>query len=49
MLDDAEEVEAVRERVRTAGIEAEEAEGGLLVRDPWEIAVLFVGPEGPTA
>ena len=46
VLDDAEEVAAVRERVGAAGIEVEEAEGGLLVRDPWGIAVLFVAPEG---
>ena len=48
VLDDAEEVEAVRERVRAAGIEAEEAKGGLLVRDPWEIAALFVTPDALT-
>jgi hypothetical protein len=35
----------VRERVRAAGVAAEEREGGLLVRDPWRIAVLFVTPE----
>jgi catechol 2,3-dioxygenase len=42
MLDDPEEVEAVRERVRAAGIATEEREGGFLARDPWGIAVLFV-------
>lgn len=46
VLDDPGEVEAVRERVRTAGIEVEEREdggtGGFLVRDPWGIAALFV-------
>jgi catechol 2,3-dioxygenase len=43
VLDDPEEVEAVRERVRAAGIATEEREGGgFLVRDPWGIAVLFV-------
>jgi catechol 2,3-dioxygenase len=43
VLDDPKEVAAVRERVEAAGIEAEEAEGGgLLVRDPWGIAVVFV-------
>jgi hypothetical protein len=43
VLDDPEEVEAVRERVRVAGIATEEREGGgFLVRDPWGIAVLFV-------
>ncbi len=42
MLEDQEEVEAVRKRVRTAGIATEEREGsGLLVRDPWGIAALF--------
>ncbi len=43
VLDDPEEVEAVRERVRATGIEVEEreAEGGFLVRDPWRIAVVF--------
>ncbi len=46
VLDDPKEVAAVRERVGAAGIEAEEAEGGFLVRDPWGIAVLFVTPEG---
>jgi catechol 2,3-dioxygenase len=43
VLDDPEEVEAVRERVRAGGIATEEREGGgFLVRDPWGIAVLFV-------
>ena len=43
VLDDPEEVEAVRERVLAAGIATEEREGGgFLVRDPWGIAVLFV-------
>jgi hypothetical protein len=43
VLADPEEVEAVRERVRAAGIATEEREGGgVLARDPWEIAVLFV-------
>jgi catechol 2,3-dioxygenase len=42
LLDDSEEVEAVRERVRAAGVEVEEGEGdGFLVRDPWGIAVVF--------
>ena len=42
VLDDPEEVEAVRERVRAAGVEVEEGEGdGFLVRDPWGIAVVF--------
>jgi catechol 2,3-dioxygenase len=43
VLDEPEEVEAVLERVRAAGIATEEREGGgFLVRDPWGIAVLFV-------
>jgi hypothetical protein len=43
VLDDPEELEAARERVRAASIATEEREGGgFLVRDPWEIAVLFV-------
>ena len=43
VLDDPEEVAAVSERVRAAGIATEEREGGgFLVRDPWGIAVLFV-------
>jgi catechol 2,3-dioxygenase len=43
VLDDQEEVAAVRERVRAAGIAPEERDdGGFLVRDPWGIAVLFV-------
>jgi catechol 2,3-dioxygenase len=41
VLDDPEEVSAVRERVRAVGIADEEREGGFLVRDPWGIAVLF--------
>jgi catechol 2,3-dioxygenase len=49
VLEDHEQVAAVGERARAAGIEAEEHEGGLLVRDPWSIAVLFATPAGPTA
>ena len=33
------------ERVRTAGLATEERGRGFLVRDPWEIAVLFATPE----
>jgi catechol 2,3-dioxygenase len=47
VLDDPEEVAAVRERARAAGIAPEEHEGGFLVRDPWGIAVLFVAPSEP--
>ena len=45
VLDDPEEVAAVRERIRAAGIATEEREGGFLVRDPWGLAVLFVTPQ----
>src|SRR5215204_2474093 len=41
VLDDPEEVAAVRQRIRAAGIATEEREGGFLVRDPWGLAVLF--------
>lgn len=41
LLGDEEEVEAVRRRVRASGFEAENRDGGFLVRDPWGIAVLF--------
>jgi catechol 2,3-dioxygenase len=50
ILEEQEEVEAVRERVRAAGIATEEREGGgFLARDPWGIAVLFISPDAPTA
>jgi catechol 2,3-dioxygenase len=49
VLEDPEEVAAVRERVEAAGIEAEEAEGGFLARDPWGIAVVFVARDALTA
>jgi catechol 2,3-dioxygenase len=41
VLDDPEEIEAVRERVRAAGIEVEDEGEGFLVRDPWDIATVF--------
>jgi catechol 2,3-dioxygenase len=41
VLDDSEEVEAVRKRVRGAGIEVEDEGEGFLVRDPWDIAAVF--------
>ena len=45
VLEEPEEVAAVRERTLAAGVETEEREGGgFLARDPWEIAVLFVTP-----
>ena len=42
VLGDPEEVATVRGRVLAASIATEEREGGFLVRDPWEIEVLFV-------
>ena len=44
VLEDPEDVAAVGERVRAAGIPSEERGGGLLARDPWGIPVLFVTP-----
>jgi catechol 2,3-dioxygenase len=41
VLDYPEEIEAVRERVRAAGIEVEDEGEGFLVRDPWDIAMVF--------
>jgi catechol 2,3-dioxygenase len=41
MFDYQEEIEAVRERVRAAGIEVEDEGEGFLVRDPWDIATVF--------
>jgi catechol 2,3-dioxygenase len=49
VLEEQEQVAAVDERVRSAGIATEDHESGFLVRDPWEIAVLFVTPEGSAA
>ena len=43
-LPSAEEVERLRERVAAAGVAAEQRDGGVLVRDPWETAVLFTHP-----
>ena len=45
VLEEQEQVAAVGDRVRAAGITTEEFERGFLVRDPWEIAVLFVTPD----
>jgi catechol 2,3-dioxygenase len=36
-----EELAAVRERAEAAGVETEDADGGFLVRDPWQTAVVF--------
>jgi catechol 2,3-dioxygenase len=49
VLEEREDVAVVGRRVRAAGLETEEREGGLLVRDPWNIAVQFVTPQAPTA
>ena len=45
VLEDPRQVADVAERVRATGIATEEHEHGFLVRDPWEIAVLFVTPD----
>ncbi len=42
VLDDAEQVAAVRERVQANGAEIEERPGGFLARDPWRNAVLIL-------
>jgi hypothetical protein len=42
VLDGPEEVETVRDRIRAVGLRTEERDGGFIVRDPWEIAALFV-------
>jgi catechol 2,3-dioxygenase len=39
VLPRSEDVDAVRERVRAAGLPTEERDGGFLVRDPWGTAV----------
>jgi catechol 2,3-dioxygenase len=41
VLDDPEEIEAVRKRVRVAGIKVEDKGEGFLVRDPWDIATVL--------
>jgi catechol 2,3-dioxygenase len=47
LLESAAQVAAVRARVEAAGIAVEEHDGGFLVRDPWQIAVLIaVAPAG---
>ncbi len=40
---DAPALAALRERVEAAGLDYEQVEGGLLLRDPWRNAVLFAG------
>ncbi|HEV2772172.1 MAG TPA: VOC family protein [Thermoleophilaceae bacterium] len=42
VLPDEADLAAMRERLVGAGVEAEDADRGLLVRDPWEIAVQVV-------
>jgi len=49
VLEEPEDVAAVGERVRAAGVATEERGGGLLARDPWGIPVLLVTPEGLAA
>jgi catechol 2,3-dioxygenase len=41
VVDDAPQVAAVRERVEAAGIDTEDADGGFVVRDPWNNALHF--------
>jgi catechol 2,3-dioxygenase len=48
VLEEPGKVAAVRGRVLAAGIAAEDREGGFLVRDPWDIAVRFATPDGPS-
>jgi catechol 2,3-dioxygenase len=42
-LGDEAELASLRERLDAAGIEHEDADGGLIVRDPWNSAVRFSG------
>jgi catechol 2,3-dioxygenase len=46
VLERDEEVEAVRERVRAAGLPAEERDGGFRARDPWGTAVVVTTAPG---
>jgi hypothetical protein len=41
LLGDEAELAALRGRLDSAGIEHEDVDGGLLVRDPWINAILF--------
>ena len=41
VLDDDAQVGEVRERVKAAGVDHDDADGGLLVRDPWDNPVLI--------
>ena len=40
---DADALAALRGRVEAAGLEFEERDGGVLLNDPWDNAVLFIG------
>jgi catechol 2,3-dioxygenase len=42
-LGDTEALAAIRDRLSAAGVDYEDRDGGLLVRDPWDIAVLITG------
>jgi hypothetical protein len=44
VLDD-EALTAMRERAAAAGIEYEESDAGLLLRDPWNNAVVFTSSD----
>ena len=39
LLEDQSQIDAVRERAAAAGIEHEQRDGGLVLRDPWDNAV----------
>ena len=44
LLETPEQVADVHARVQAAGIESEHRDGGFLVRDPWQTAVVFATP-----
>src|SRR4051812_46860326 len=44
-LPTSDDVAAVLDRVRAAGVDAELGDGGFTVRDPWQIAVAFVAAD----
>ena len=46
LLEKPAHVEAVRERVRSAGLSDEQRGGGFVVCDPWDSPVLFTTPRG---
>jgi catechol 2,3-dioxygenase len=45
-LEDRADVDTVRERVRSATLDDEQRDGGFVVRDPWDIPVLFTTRSG---